>query len=43
MDNVFTERFWRSLKYEEVYLYAYDDLKETKHGVERYIRYYNGE
>lgn len=43
IDNVFIERFWRSLKYEEVYLYAYADLKEAKRGVERYIRYYNGE
>ena len=43
IDNVFIERFWRSLKYEEVYLYAYTDLKEAKRGVERYIRYYNFE
>ena len=43
IDNVFIERFWRSLKYEEVYLYAYADLKEAKRGVERYICYYNGE
>lgn len=43
IDNVFIERFWRSLKYEEVYLYAYTDLKEAKRGIERYIRYYNSE
>ena len=43
IDNVFIERFWRSLKYEEVYLYAYDDLKQTQRGVKRYMRYYNRE
>ena len=37
------ERFWRSLKYEEVYLYAYDDLSEAKQGIKRYMRYYNRE
>jgi putative transposase len=40
--NVFIERFWRSLKYEEVYLYAYHDLSETRAGLERYFGYYNG-
>ncbi len=43
VDNVFIERFWRSLKYEEVYLYAYDDLSEARAGLERYFGYYNGE
>lgn len=43
IDNVFIERFWRSLKYEEVYLYAYNDLGEARGGLDRYIRYYNGE
>ena len=42
IDNVFIERFWRSLKYEEVYLYAYDDLNEAKLSLNRYISYYNG-
>ena len=43
IDNVFIERFWRSLKYEEVYLYAYNDLSEAKQAVKRYMRYYNFE
>jgi putative transposase len=43
VDNVFIERFWRSLKYEEVYLYAYDDLSGARVGLERYFGYYNGE
>ena len=37
VDNVFTERFWRSLKYEEVYLYAYDDLKEANSSAQSLI------
>lgn len=43
IDNVFIERFWRSLKYEEVYLYAYDDLNHAKQGIKHYITYYNSE
>lgn len=42
IDNVFIERFWRSLKYEEVYLYAYRDLGEARAGLEHYLGYYNG-
>jgi len=42
IDNVFIERFWRSLKYEEVYLHAYDDLSQARRGIEGYVRYYNG-
>lgn len=40
-DNVFIERFWRTLKYEEVYLHAYDDLKHARSQLEAYIGYYN--
>ena len=43
IDNVFTERFWRSLKYEEVYLHAYADGKEAWQGIKRYIEFYNHE
>lgn len=43
IDNVFIERFWRSLKYEEVYLYAYNDLNEAQAGLERYFGYYNSD
>ncbi len=43
VDNVFIERFWRSLKYEEVYLYAYGDLNEARVGLTRYFGLYNGE
>jgi putative transposase len=40
-DNVFVERFWRSIKYEEVYLHAYDSIAEAKAGIRRYIDFYN--
>ena len=40
-DNVFVERFWRSVKYEEVYLHAYDGVSEAKKGVGRYVMLYN--
>jgi putative transposase len=42
-DNIFIERFWWSLKYEEVYLHAYDDLWQARKGISRYIDYYNNE
>ncbi len=40
-DNVFIERFWKSLKYEEVYLRAYESASEAKYFIGRYIRFYN--
>lgn len=43
IDNVFIERFWRSVKYEEVYLYGYEDLRAARAGISRYIAYYNTE
>jgi len=42
IDNVFIERFWRSLKYENVYLHAYEDLTAARAGIGAYIGYYNG-
>lgn len=41
IDNVFVERVWRSLKYEEVFLHAYDDLHEARAGIARYFDFYN--
>lgn len=41
LDNVFVERLWRSLKYEEVYLHAYKDLREARLGIGRYFAFYN--
>jgi putative transposase len=40
MDNIFVERLWRSLKYEEVYLHAYNDVREAWAGVGRWLRFY---
>jgi putative transposase len=41
-DNVFVERFWRSVKYEEVYLRAYDSVSEARTSLGRYLDFYNG-
>jgi putative transposase len=43
MDNIFIERLWRSLKYEEVYLKDYESVMEARTGIERYFRFYNQE
>jgi putative transposase len=40
-DNVFVERLWKSVKYEEVYLHGYATVSEAKAGLERYLRFYN--
>jgi len=40
-DNVFVERLWRSVKYEEVYLRAYDSVSEARAGIGRYLDLYN--
>ena len=40
-DNIFIERLWRSVKYEEVYLRDYADGAEARRGLERYFRFYN--
>jgi len=43
MDNIFTERLWRSVKYEEVYLHDYDSPREARQGLEKYMDFYNFE
>ena len=40
-DNVFVERLWRSVKYEEVYLRAYDSVGEARKSIGRYLDFYN--
>jgi putative transposase len=42
-DNLFIERLWRSVKYEEVYLKAYQDGREARIGIGNYFRFYNAE
>jgi putative transposase len=41
-DNVFVERLWRSVKYEEVYLKAYDSVAEARDSLGQYFNFYNG-
>jgi putative transposase len=43
MDNIFVERLWRSLKYEEVYLDAYATVAEAKTGIGAWLAFYNEE
>lgn len=43
MDNIFVERLWRSVKYEEVYLKGYEDGRAARVGIGAYIRFYNNE
>lgn len=43
LDNIFTERLWRSLKYEEVYLKEYGSPREAREGIARYMTFYNNE
>jgi putative transposase len=41
MDNIFTERLWRTVKYEEVYLHDYQTPRQARQGLSRYLVYYN--
>jgi len=43
LDNIFVERFWRSLKYEDIYLKDYQTMEELKQGLKRYFGFYNSE
>lgn len=43
IDNIFAERLWRSLKYEEVYLKDYETVQDAKDGIKCYFEYYNNE
>jgi putative transposase len=40
-DNVFVERLWKSVKYEEVYLHAYESVSQARAGIGRYFEFYN--
>jgi len=42
LDNVFIERFWKTPKYEEVYLRVYDTVSEARASNARYIAFYHG-
>ena len=43
MDNIFNERLWRSLKYEEVYLKDYENFRAAREGIGQYLSFYNSE
>ena len=40
-DNIFVERLWRSVKYEDIYLHAYETPSDVKQGLKRYFQFYN--
>ena len=42
-DNIFIERLWRTIKYEEVYIHDYQSVHECQAGLERYFEFYNRE
>lgn len=41
LDNVFVERLWRSVKYEDIYPKGYESLKEVRQGLKKYFEFYN--
>ena len=41
LDNVYIERFWRTIKYENIYMMGYEDVKECFKGIKAYIDRYN--
>ena len=43
MDNIFIERLWRSVKYEEIYLHEYQNVKELIVALKKYFNFYNFE
>ncbi len=43
LDNIFTERLWRTVKYEEVYLKSYTSPREARQSITRYLQFYNTE
>ncbi len=43
IDNIFVERLWRSVKYEDIYLKAYEDGWQLEQGMDTYFRFYNQE
>jgi putative transposase len=43
LDNIFVERLWRTVKYEEVYLKSYSTVREARNSLDAYLRFYNDE
>ena len=42
-DNIFIERLWRTVKYEEVYIHSYETVREARKSLTKYFKFYNGE
>jgi len=43
IDNIVIERFWRSIKYEDIYPSSYSNIKEAREGIKEYIKNYNSQ
>lgn len=43
LDNIYVERLWRSLKYEDIYIKSYESVTELRSGIQRYFKFYNKE
>jgi len=43
LDNIYIERFWRSIKYEDIFMNGYETMIDLKEGIKRYINFYNTE
>jgi putative transposase len=43
LDNVYIERLWRTLKYENIFIYDYKTVKDLRKGIERFFKFYNTE
>ncbi|GAB1482722.1 hypothetical protein MASR2M78_15380 [Treponema sp.] len=43
LDNIYIERFWRTLKYEDIFLNGYETMGDLKEGIKRYMKFYNTE
>lgn len=43
LDNIFVERLWRSLKYEDIYLKDYQSVRKARQGIDKYFSFYNNE
>ncbi len=41
LDNIYIGKFWKTMKYEDIYLYRYDTLKQLRKGLVKYFRFYN--
>jgi putative transposase len=43
LDNIYVERLWRTLKYEDIYIRSYENMIQLKEGIRRYFNFYNNE